>query len=338
MKINNETKIGILAAVGIALLVFGFNFLKGKDLLKKEKHIYAKFEDIINLGKSGPVVINGLQVGTVSDLDGGKDMKIIVVTIRLTKDINIPSNSTAVINPNLLGTTSLEIKLGTSTTYIKPGDTLQTIQSGGALDEAMKAFNPVLYEVKNATHSLDSVLRIVGNVFDPNTKNDIRSIISNLRTVTGSFIVSADHMKVLLDPQNGSLAKTLENAHTFSNNLVANNAKINDLLANADKASAKFASLDLQSTLSKLDSAINEMKAGVAKINSNKGSLGLLLNDTKLYDNLAATSNKINILIDDIRVHPKRYVNISVFGKKDKGNYITSPLQDDTIKVPLKHK
>ncbi len=96
--------------------------------------------------------------------------------------------------------------------------------------------------------------------------------------------------------------------------------------------------LHLQKTLNTLDSAANQLKAGVAKINSNSGSLGLLLNDTKLYDNLSATSNKINILLDDIRVHPKRYLTISVFGKKDKGDYITAPLIDDTLKVPSKLK
>src|ERR1700730_5755117 len=100
MKINNETKIGILAVVGIALLIFGFNFLKGKNLLKKEKHVYAVFEDIQGLTKSNPVVINGLQIGNIAALDGGKDLKRIVVTVHLTQEVNIPNNSLAVINPS----------------------------------------------------------------------------------------------------------------------------------------------------------------------------------------------------------------------------------------------
>ena len=103
MKINNETKIGMMAVVGILLLIFGFNFLKGKTLFKKYNYIYAVYQDVQGLSKSNPVVINGLQIGRIENLDGGKDMKHIVVTVSLTKDVNIPNNSLAVINPNLLG-------------------------------------------------------------------------------------------------------------------------------------------------------------------------------------------------------------------------------------------
>lgn len=336
MKINNETKIGILAVVGIVALIFGFNFLKGKSFFKKEKYVYAVFEDIQGLGKSNPVVINGLQVGHIADLDGGKLLKRIVVTVELTKDVLIPNNSLAVINPSLLGSVSLEVKLGNASTYIKTGDTLLTTLSGGAFDEALKMINPVLYEVRNAVKSLDSVLHIVSNVFDPTTKNNIKAMVDNLNTVTASFIISAGSLQTLLNPQTGALAKSLDNVNSFTTTLMGNNGKLNNIMSNAEKASNTFANINLQKTLNTLDSAANQLKAGIAKINSNTGSIGLLLNDTKLYDNLAGTSNKINILLDDIRVHPKRYLTISVFGKKDKGNYITAPLIDDTLKISEK--
>lgn len=338
MKINNETKIGILAVVGILALVIGFNFLKGKSLFKKQKYVYAVFEDIQGLGNSNPVVINGLQIGHVAKLDGGKQLKRIIVTVELTQDVLIPNNSLAVINPSLLGSVSLEVKLGNSTKYLQTGDTLLTTLSGGAFDEALKMINPVLYEVRNAVKSLDSVLHIVTNVFDPSTKNNIKGVIENLNTVTASFTVSAASLQSLLNPQSGALAKSLGNVNTFTNNLNGNNDKLNNILSNANKASTNLANLDLQRTLNKLDSAANQLKTGIAKINSNSGSIGLLLNDTKLYDNLSGTSNKINILLDDIRVHPKRYLTISVFGKKDKGDYITAPLVDDTLKLPVKTK
>ena len=136
-----------------------------------------------------------------------------------------------------------------------------------------------------------------------------------------------------MNPQTGALAKSLDNVNAFTNNLAANKDMLNGIMTNANKASANLASIDLKKTLMTLDSTVNEFKAGVQKINSTNGSLGLLLNDTKMYNNLTATSNKINILLDDIRVHPKRYLSISVFGKKEKGDYITAPLIDDTLKV-----
>lgn len=333
MKISNETKIGVLAIVGVAVLVLGFNFLKGKSFFKTETHIYAIYQDVQLLTKSNPVFINGLQIGTIENLDGGKDMKQIVVTINITKDVNIPNNSLGIIKPPLLGNASLEIQLGNATTYLKSGDTLITSLSGGAFDEALKVLNPVLYEVRNAVKSLDSVLHIVTGVFDPNTKNNIKEIIENLNKTTSSFSYSAASLQQLMNAQTGALAHSLDNVNTFTANLNSNNQKLNDILSNAQSASAKFASIDLSKTLDTLNVAVDNFKKGSEKINSKDGSLGLLLNDKALYNNLQSTSNKINILLDDIRVHPKRYVNISVFSKKDKGNYITAPLIDDTLKV-----
>jgi phospholipid/cholesterol/gamma-HCH transport system substrate-binding protein len=333
MKVSNEFKIGLLAVVAIVLLVIGFNFLKGKNLFKKDNHIYAVYQDVQGLAKSNPVVINGLQIGRIENLDGGKDMKRIVVTVRLIKDVNIPSNSLAVINPNLLGSPSLEIHLGTSTKYLHNNDTLLTSLSGGAFDEALKIINPVLYEVRNAVKSLDSVFHIIGAVFDPGTKNNIREIVSNLNVTTKSFSASAQSLQQMMDIQNGLLAKSLSNVNEFTSNLNSNNQKMNDILTNAQQASARIAAIDVQKTMDSLNVAINNFKEGSKKINSKDGSLGLLLNDKTLYNNLDATSSKISILLDDIRVHPRRYVNFSIFGRKDKGNYITAPLIDDTLKV-----
>ncbi|MGH2646272.1 MAG: MlaD family protein [Ginsengibacter sp.] len=333
MKINNETKIGVMAVVGIALLVLGFNFLKGNNLFKKNKYIYAKYQDVQGLSKSNPVVINGLQVGRIENLDGGRDMKQIVVTISLTKEVNIPDNSLAVINPNLLGgSATVEIQLGSSANYLKYGDTVLTTLSGGAFDEALKVINPVLYEVKNSVKSLDSVLHVVTNVFDPTTKNNIKGIVANLNTTTASFALSAASLQKILDLQNGALASSLNNVSAFTANLNSNNQRVDSILENTKILSAKFAAMDLKKTLDTLNAAVENFKKGSEKINSKDGSLGLLLNDKKLYENLESTTNKINILIDDIRVHPKRYVNISVFGKKDKGDYLSAPLIDDTLK------
>ncbi|MEP6926181.1 MAG: MlaD family protein [Ginsengibacter sp.] len=336
MKINNETKIGVMALFGIVLLVLGFNFLKGKSLFKKERHIYAVYQDVQLLTKSNPVLINGVQVGSITNLDGGKDMRRIVVTINITKDINIPDNSLGVINPPLLGTASMEIQLGGSSTFLKNDDTLLTTLSGGAFDAALKLINPVLYEVRNAVKSLDSVLHVVTGVFDQGTKNNIKGILANLNTTTGSFALSAKSLNELLNIQSGALSSSLNNVSAFTANLNSNNQKLNSILENAKVASAKFADINLKTTLDTLNAAVVNFKQGAEKINSKDGSLGLLLNDKQLYNNLQSTTNKINILLDDIRVHPKRYVNISVFGKKDKGNYITAPLLDDTLKAVKK--
>ncbi len=336
MKINNETKIGVMAVVGVAMLIIGFKFLKGRGVFNKEKHIYAIYADVQGLKQSNPVVINGLQIGRIANLDGGKDMKRILVTVSLTKDVNIPTNSLAVINPNLLGSPTMEIQLGDANTYLKNGDTLLTTLSSGAFDEAMKIINPVLYEVRNAVKSLDSVLTTITTVFDVRTKANIQSILANVNAATASFVVTSQSLQKLVDVQNGALAQSLENMKTFTSNLNDNNNQLDSIMKNTQTFSAKLSQLDLKRTLDTLQVAINNFKAGAEKINSKEGSLGLLLNDKTLYNNLESTSDKLNILLDDIRVHPKRYVNFSVFGKKDKGNYLKAPLIDDTLKVVKK--
>lgn len=333
MKISNETKVGLLAVVAIVLLILGFNYLKGKHLFSHELKMYAVYDDAMGLSKANPVIINGLQVGKVSSIDGGKDMKRILVTVSFSKEVNIPKNSLAIINPNLLGSSSLEIKLGEGTQYLASGDTLVTSTGAGALDEAMKMINPVLYEVKNAVESLDSVFHIITATFDLNTKDNIKNIVSNLETVTRSFAVSAASLEVMLNTQNSALARSLENVRVFTENLKNNGTAVDSIMQNAKKTSANLASLNLSKTMDSLNVAINNFKEGAEKINSKDGSLGLLLNDKTLYNNLESTSEKLNILLDDIRVHPRRYLNISVFGKKDKKNYLTAPLADDTLKA-----
>ncbi|MEO6548587.1 MAG: MlaD family protein [Ferruginibacter sp.] len=333
MKISNETKVGSLTAIAIVMLILGFNFLKGKNLTSKTMRFYAVFANIQGLATSNAVVINGKQVGTIYSTDGGLDMRRIIVGVTMNQTVNIPDNSVAVITPSLLGTTTLEIKLGNSNVYKQNGDTLATSVTGGMLDEALQKVDPVLMQVKAAVRSLDSVLITVNSIFDPNTKNNIRGVMENLNRTTASLAVSSASLQGLLNTQTGALAKTLDNMSSFTGGLKNNNAKIDQTLTNLEATTAKFSKLDIQKTLTSLDGTVTELKNIVGKVSSDKGTLGLLINDTKLYNNLTATSNKLNLLLDDFRVNPKRYVNISVFGRKDKKGPLLTPLPD-TINAP----
>src|SRR5882757_2044608 len=333
MKVSNETKVGALTAVSITLLILGFNYLKGKNLLSKAKtEVYAVFAKVDGLTVSAPVTINGLQIGKIYEMQE-KDRRLsgVIVTINLTKDIDIPKNSFASINKDLLGGASVSITLGDNKEYVRNGDTLLSQSIPGLLESVKSSLDPTIAIVNSTLGSLDSLLKVIGTYFDPNTKQNFHTIVGNLSKT------SAELAK-LVDSKNGALAQSLNNVNQITGNLAKNNDKITQSLDHVEKATGKLANLKLEETVNSLQSAMNELKTVIAKANSKDGSLGLLLNDPKLYKNLESTTYKLNILLDDFRTHPKRYVNVSVFGKKDKNQPLTAPLKDDSSSQSLPKK
>lgn len=333
MKVSNETKVGAIAVVAITFLILGFNFLKGKKLFTESTILYGIYGNVQELANSNPILINGLQVGTVYKISTDKDMRRIVVELNITKDINIPKNSIALIKPNPIGTTSIEIKLGDAIDNLKNKDTIYTEANAGIFNDVLKKIDPVLYEVKRAVSSVDSLLVNVNNVIDPRAKQNIGASLENVNKLTASMLYTTAQLNLLLNAQTGALAKSLNNVNSITGNLAGQNARINSVVSNLDQATAKLAALDLQKTLTTLDATINDLKAMTAKFNDSKGSLGLMMNDPSLYKNLASTGNKLNLLLDDIRVNPKRYVSISVFGKKQSVVPLATPLPD-TLNSP----
>lgn len=330
MKISNETKVGILAAIAITLLILGFNFLKGKNLLERKNTIYAVFPRVDALSPSDPIKINGLQVGLVSDLEEkDENLSGVIVALNITKKINIPENSYAMIMSSPLGSSTLNIVLGTSEKFIQEGDTLSTRASGGIMEDLKGTLSPTVDKVNGTLKSLDSLVEQVGVVLDPKTKANLQNVIANLATASSS-------LTSLLNAQNGALAASLNNMSSFTGNLKKNNDSINHIIKNVDIMTQKFASLDLEATLTKLQAAVDNLNVSLNKVNKGDGTLGLLMNDPKLYNNLNATTNSLNILLQDVRLHPKRYVNVSVFGKKDKTGPLMEPLSDTATKVPNK--
>lgn len=330
MKISNETKVGALTAVAITVLILGFNYLKGKNLNARSTTIYAVFPSVEGLVSSNPVTINGLQVGKVAELaEKDKNLSGIIVSITLSKNINIPNNSVASISSDLLGNSSVKIAMGANpTAFIKDGDTIQTNKAPGLVDRLQSSLDPTLNSLNKTLVSLDELIQKVSGIFDPTAKNNLQTLIANLSA-------SSKSLEQLLNTQSGMLSKSLTNVESFTGNLAKNNEKITATLDNLQKTSGNLASAKIPEAIESLQQTMHQLQGAINKMNSKDGSLGLLLNDRQLYDQLNNTARSLTILLDDLRVHPKRYVNISVFGKKDKSGPLMTPLTDST---PIQRK
>lgn len=302
MKISNETKVGILTISALTILILGFNFLKGKDLFKKSKKVYAVFSDLGTLEKSNEVKINGLPIGAVYDkkeLD--KDVSGIIVTINLTRDVNIPKNSIAFISSGLVGASYIVIEKGNSTQYLQPGDTLKTRTENGILGDVKAQLNPTLSKVRDVLDSLKGTLSGANALFDEQNKRNILQTMANLNQASSS-------LNNLLDNQTGPMARILNDASQMTSALKKNTEDIASTVANAKTASEKLAALELQPTIDSLNAMIAQLKNSAAKISGNDGTLGALINDKTLYNKLNDAILSAEILMDDLRTNPKRYV------------------------------
>ena len=331
MKISNETKVGALTAIAITLLILGYNFIRGKTLFKTGHYIFAKYKDTKQIMVSNPVYVNGFQVGSVFEIENtDKNLSDILVTIKLKDYYMIPDNSLAVIRESMLGTPSIDIKLGSSKKGMLTGDTIATVSEPGMLGEVTSKIEPVADQLKQTLKSLDAVLKNINGVFDPATKNNLQSVIANMNATTASLLGSSASIEKMLNEQSGSITQSLNNVNSFTKNLSANNEKLSKTMSNIEKTSAQFSEADIKGSVTQFKSAIEKLNSVLTKVDSKDGSLGKLLNDKTLYDNLNNSVHSANILLDDLRVHPKRYVNISVFGKKDKSGPLMAPISDST--------
>lgn len=325
MKISNETKVGVLTIVALTLLILGFNFLKGKDVFTKSKKIYAVFTDLGSLEISNDVKINGLPIGKVYAYNPkDKDVSGIVVTINLTRDVNIPDNSQAYISAPLVGASYIIIEKGNSPNPLKSGDTLQTRIDNGILGDVKAQLNPTLVKVRSALDSLTIVFKNINRLFNSETKGNLQQTIANLNDASNS-------LKTLLGSETSPLVKSLNNVNSISDNIKKNNDSINAIISNTKTLTEKLSKLNLQQTVDTIYSTLTELKATMKKITNPDGTLGALMSNKELYDKLNNTILSAEILMDDIRVHPKRYLGNMIFNRKDKTGPLTSPAKKDTL-------
>lgn len=299
MKLTKEIKIALVAIVGILVMYFGINFLKGMNLFSTNNTYFITFDDIQGLGASTPIYADGYKVGTVDGLEYDyKENGPIKVKVDIIKDLRIPQGSKAEIVKDLMGNLQVNLLLANNPRErVEPGGIIPGAVNGGMMDKVANLV-PV---VEKMLPKLDSILTSVNALLaDP----ALAASLHNVETITSNLTVSTRELNTLMAGLNKQVPGMI--------------GKANGVLDNTNRLTANLASLDVQGTLNKVNQTLESAHQFTEKLNSNQGSLGLLMNDTKLYDNLTSTMGHADSLVIDLKAHPKRYVHFSVFGRKDK--------------------
>lgn len=296
---TKEVKIALVAIAGVVVLFFGMNFLKGLNIFSSEDNYYVQFSDITGLSSSSPVYADGFKVGVVKDIiydythtEGSK------VLIGVDKQLRIPQGSSAEIVSDMLGNVKVNLLLANNPREkVAPGGLIKGIINDGAMGK----LQDMVPAVEKMLPKLDSIMTSLNTILaDP----AIRQSLHNVQTITDNLTTSTAQLNTLMAGLNKNVPGMM--------------AKANNVLDNTETLTANLAAVDVASTMRQVDQTIANVQQLTAKLNSKEGSLGLLMNDTQLYDNLNSTMRNADSLVIDLRQHPKRYVHFSVFGRKDK--------------------
>lgn len=296
---TKEVKIALVAIVGVIILFFGMNFLKGLNVFSSQNEYGVNFTDITGLSASSPVYADGYKVGVVKsiiyDYTGEKGPKVI---IGVDKQLRIPAGSSAEIESDMLGNVKINLLLANnSREKVNPGETFNGNVNSGAMGQVQN----MIPTIEKMLPKLDSIMTSLNTILaDP----AIRESLHNVQNITANLTTSTEQLNTLMANVN--------------RNMPAMMTKADKVLDNTQQLTANLAAVDVASTMKQVDQTIANVQELTAKLNSKEGTLGLLMSDPSLYNNLSSTMRNADSLVIDLRQHPKRYVHFSIFGKKDK--------------------
>jgi phospholipid/cholesterol/gamma-HCH transport system substrate-binding protein len=315
MKISREVKIGAFGIVTLALFIIGINFIKGKDLFHRHRTYYAVYNATSGIQDAAPVSINGLSVGKVTAMRfAGENSSKILLELTIYNPIIIPENSIArIFSLDLLGTKNIEIVLGDSKVPAESGDTLVGENQLSLSEEVNKQVAPIKAKAENLLSSLDTMVTVLHSVFNPETRKSINASFQSIQTTLGNLESTTYNLDTLVYGQRKRLERIIFNIETITENFRENEKNISNILTNFSAISDTLAKSNIAKTITNVNNVLAQVDAITAKINNGEGSIGLLVNDNKLYENLNKSAAQLNALIEDMKLNPYRYVNFSVF-------------------------
>ena len=298
-KFSKEIQIALVAVVGIIVLYFGLQFLKGMTLFSTDNRYFVKFQDVSGLSVASPIFANGYRVGVVENIEFNYgNTSEIVASIGVDKNMQVPKGSRAEIATDLMGNVKVQLVLGNvADGVVAPGDTITGGQQVGAMGKAAD----MIPTIQQMLPKLDSILASVNTLLaDP----AIASSLHNVDQITANLSRTSQDLSQLSAQLNRQMPQMLKNA--------------DGVLANTNQITKNLSDLDIATTMTSVNTTLKNVEQMTATLNSKEGTLGLLMRDPGLYNNLNATMMHADSLMIDLKQHPKRYVHFSIFGKKDK--------------------
>jgi phospholipid/cholesterol/gamma-HCH transport system substrate-binding protein len=322
-NISKEIKIALLGICAILLFVFGYKYLKGSGVFSSTKIVMAEYDNVQGLTPASYVQLKGFTVGTVKTIQLSVEHpgKVLVI-MSVDKKLMIPDDSKAsIVSLDLLGTKAVNLVLGTSAKSIEENQLIQGDITAGTIESLGASATPAIDSAKITIASLNKTIQNINKILDVNTQNNLKSTLSDMSKTMKDFSEFANQ----LNAQSAKIASLIASLNSFAANLDKNGATITHVLNNVEATTANLKKVDFDATMDELKTTMNELQKTLGKINNGTGSMALLMNDDKLYKNLKNTLATANNLLADVNARPSRYINVAIFGKKNKNDCPPQP-------------
>lgn len=315
MKIKTEYKVGLIGLITILVLYFGIMFLKGKDIFNVETSYYTVFDDVSGLYKSNYIYLNGMKVGYIKDITMlDQNAKKFLVWIAVTSDVKIPVDSKiAIFASDILGSKALKINMGMSKNNFNKRDTIPSGIENGMLDQLANNLAPIAVKLNNVMTTFDSILTGVNNVMDRKTQENIMLTMESIKNTAQSVENISLNLDKIIESEQAKIKTILANAESITSNLKENNVALTNAINNFSNISDTIAKANLGTTITETNLSLKTLSNVLKAIENGEGNAGLLIKDDKLYKNLESSTKSLDLLIEDIKANPRKYIKLSIF-------------------------